>query len=56
MNPIKLCSEPRCPNPARPGASMCDHHEREYEKLRSRRRRAEARAAKTQGEGRRSGS
>ena len=39
MSPTRLCSEPRCPNPVRPGASKCDQHEREYERERSRRRR-----------------
>ena len=39
LMPIKLCTSPRCPRQARPGASMCDQHEREYERERSRRRR-----------------
>jgi hypothetical protein len=39
MSPVKLCAAARCPELARPGASMCDKHERDYERERSRRRR-----------------
>jgi hypothetical protein len=39
MSPTRLCIEPRCPHPVRPGASKCDKHERQHERERSRRRR-----------------
>jgi 5-methylcytosine-specific restriction endonuclease McrA len=37
--PHRPCTEPRCPNFARPGKSKCDEHQRAYERERSRRRR-----------------
>jgi 5-methylcytosine-specific restriction protein A len=39
MSPHRLCNEPRCPNPARPGKAKCHTHMREYERERSTRRR-----------------
>jgi 5-methylcytosine-specific restriction protein A len=43
--PLKLCSEPRCPNFVRDAGSKgrCDEHYRQLERERSRSRRAEAR-------------
>jgi 5-methylcytosine-specific restriction endonuclease McrA len=41
----RLCIEPRCPNDARPGKSQCEFHGKQYERERSRRRRAKARDA-----------
>jgi 5-methylcytosine-specific restriction endonuclease McrA len=37
--PTKLCLEPRCPNPARPGKGRCVDHDRQAEAARSARRR-----------------
>lgn|SRR5436190_21576924 len=37
--PLKLCTIPTCPNPARPGKGRCDTHQRELERERSARRR-----------------
>ncbi len=37
--PTRICIEPRCPNPARPGKGRCLTHYREYERARSARRR-----------------
>jgi 5-methylcytosine-specific restriction protein A len=36
----RACTEPRCPNFARPGSGKCDAHARAYERERSARRRA----------------
>lgn len=36
------CTEPRCPNFARPNSGKCDLHAREYERERSHRRREKA--------------
>jgi 5-methylcytosine-specific restriction protein A len=40
MSPIRLCLEPRCPNPAT-GRGRCDKHRKAKERERSRVRRAE---------------
>ena len=37
--PTRLCNEPRCPNPVKPGKSKCIDHYRAYERDRSARRR-----------------
>lgn len=37
--PKRLCLDPECPNPARPGSNKCDEHARSYERERSRARR-----------------
>ena len=39
--PIRLCLEPRCPNPAT-ARGRCDHHRKAREADRSRARRADA--------------
>lgn len=38
MSPIRLCLEPRCPNP-QTGRGRCDEHRKPIERERSRRRR-----------------
>jgi 5-methylcytosine-specific restriction protein A len=42
MSPIRLCLEPRCPNPAT-AKGRCDEHRKTLERDRSRSRRADAR-------------
>lgn len=41
MSPMRPChgDTGQCTHPARPGKGLCDYHAREYERLRSRRRR-----------------
>jgi hypothetical protein len=41
MSPMRPChgDNGQCTHPARPGKGLCDYHAREYERLRSRRRR-----------------
>jgi 5-methylcytosine-specific restriction endonuclease McrA len=42
MSPLRICADPRCPNPALPGRSKCEQHYRTYERDRSARRRQQA--------------
>jgi 5-methylcytosine-specific restriction endonuclease McrA len=42
MSPLRICADPRCPNPALPGRGKCDQHNRAYERDRSARRRQRA--------------
>jgi 5-methylcytosine-specific restriction endonuclease McrA len=42
MSPYRICIERRCSNRARPGRPRCEQHDKELERERSARRRADA--------------